>query len=91
MNKFILSGIVQSVDSKLNLIAFSVPTPNTGNMLANMKFDPKVVKQVEAVFDKTNVLITVEGFHIPSQNNNLDLVITNVLVTNIPNKVVNQA
>ena len=91
LNKFIFSGIVEAVDEKNGFIAFSVPTPNTGNMLMNMKFDNKIIEQVSKAPDDVNQLITVEGFIIPGKEKAIDLVVTTVSITGIPNKIVNKA
>ena len=91
LNKFIFSGVVEAIDEKEGFIAFSVPTPNAGNMLMNMKFDDKIVEQVSKAPDDINQLITVEGFIIPGKEKPIDLIVTTVSVTGIPNKVLNKA
>ena len=91
INKFIFSGLVEAVDETNNFIAFTVPTPNTGNILMNMSFDKKIVEQAAISHDNANTIITVEGFLVPGKDRPLDLIVTNVALTNVPNRTFEQA
>ena len=91
LNKFIFSGIVEAVDEENKMIAFSMAVPNSGSILMNMNFSNDVIKKAAELHEKTNVIITIEGFVIPGKNAPLDLVVTSVTTLSIPNKIVNKA